>query len=63
MTVVFLADTCCSGASGGKTFALSARAVLNNGFLERLAEGRKVIITTFGAGELVTEDLYLDGGH
>ncbi|OPX36579.1 MAG: hypothetical protein B1H11_07180, partial [Desulfobacteraceae bacterium 4484_190.1] len=62
--VVFLADTCYSGASGGKSFALSTRAVMNNGFLERLAEGRgKVIITASGAGELATEDPDLGGGH
>ncbi|WDN88460.1 hypothetical protein BuS5_01428 [Desulfosarcina sp. BuS5] len=37
---------------------------MNNGFLERLAEGRgKVIITASGAGELATEDPDLGGGH
>jgi len=62
--VVFLADTCYSGASGGKTLAMSTRASLNDNFLDRLAAGRgRVIITASGAGELAREDENLGGGH
>lgn len=62
--VIFLADTCYSGASGGKTFTANTRAVLSDNFLERMATGRgRVIITASGAGELAREDKQLDGGH
>ncbi len=62
--VVFLADTCYSGASGGKTLAMSTRASLNDNFLDRLAAGRgRIIITASGACELAREDENLGGGH
>lgn len=62
--VVFLADTCYSGASGGKTLAMATRASFNDNFLDRLAAGRgRVIITASGAGELAREDEKLGGGH
>ena len=62
--VVFLADTCYSGASGGKTLAMFTRTTLNDNFLDRLAAGRgRIIITASGAGELAREDENLGGGH
>jgi len=62
--IVFLADTCYSGASGGKTLSLNTRTSFNDTFLDRLAAGRgRVIITASGAGELALEDENLGGGH
>jgi len=62
--VVFLADTCYSGASGGKSLSINFKSHFNDNFLDRLAEGRgRVIITASGAGELAREDKELGGGH
>ena len=55
--IVFIADTCYSGASGGRTvFTGNRKAVLNDDFLERLASGKgRVIITASGANEVSRE--------
>lgn len=55
--LVFLADACYSGASGGRTVSVSGlRANLSDRFLERLAAGKgKVIITASGANEVSVE--------
>jgi len=61
--VVFLADTCYSGASGGKTLPSPQRAVLSAEFLERISRGKgRVIITASGANELSREDIGLGHG-
>ncbi len=62
--VVFLADTCYSGASGGRTLSSATRATLSDSFLDRLSAGRgRVIMTASGPGELAREDKKLGGGH
>ncbi len=55
--LVFLADACYSGASGGRTVSVSGvRANLSDRFLERLAGGKgKVIITASSANEVSVE--------
>ncbi|MBN2298366.1 MAG: caspase family protein [Deltaproteobacteria bacterium] len=62
--VVFLADTCYSGASGGRTLSSATRATLSDAFLDRLSAGRgRVIMTASGPGELAREDKKLGNGH
>ena len=55
--LVFVADACYSGASGGRTVSISGvRANLSDRFLERLAGGKgKVIITASSANEVSVE--------
>jgi len=55
--LVFVADACYSGASGGRTVSVSGvRANLSDRFLERLAGGKgKVIITASSANEVSVE--------
>jgi uncharacterized caspase-like protein len=55
--LVFIADSCYSGASGGRTVNVTGmRANLTDGFLERVAGGRgKVIITASAANEVSVE--------
>jgi hypothetical protein len=55
--LVFLADSCYSGASGGRTVGTGGiRANISDTFLERLAGGRgKVIITASAANEVSVE--------
>jgi primosomal protein N'' len=55
--MVFIADACYSGGSGGRTVpAAGVRANLNDGFLERIAGGRgKVILTASAANEVSVE--------
>jgi len=55
--VVFLADTCYSGAAGGKTVATGLyRATIADDFLRRLAKGRgRVVVTASGPNELALE--------
>jgi len=55
--LVFIADACYSGASGGRTVSASGiRASVSDTFLERLAGGKgKIIITASGANEVSME--------
>jgi hypothetical protein len=55
--LVFIADACYSGGSGGRTISISGlRANIGDGFLERVAGGRgKVIITASAANEVSVE--------
>ncbi|MGD8882833.1 MAG: caspase family protein [Desulfobacterales bacterium] len=55
--LVFVADACYSGASGGRTVSVTeVRANLSDRFLERLAGGKgKVIITASSANEVSVE--------
>jgi hypothetical protein len=62
--LVFLADACYSGASGGRTVSVTeVRANLSDRFLERLAGGKgKVIITASSANEVSVEKEELGHG-
>ena len=55
--LVFIGDTCYSGASGGRTiFAGGTRANVSGAFLERLSQGKgRVIITASNANEVSAE--------
>ena len=62
--MVFIADACYSGGSGGRTISVSGiRANIADGFLERVAGGRgKVIITASSANEVSVEKDELQHG-
>ncbi|MGD2184849.1 MAG: caspase family protein, partial [Desulfobacterales bacterium] len=62
--IIFIADSCYSGASGGRTISLSGvRANISDAFLDRIAAGRgTVIITASGANEVSAEDENLQHG-
>jgi hypothetical protein len=55
--LVFIADTCYSGASGGRTIlAGETRANVSGGFLERLSQGKgRMILTASDANEVSFE--------
>ena len=55
--LIFIADACYSGASGGRTVSISGvRANISDAFLERIAGGKgKVIITASSASEVSVE--------
>jgi uncharacterized caspase-like protein len=55
--LVFISDTCYSGASGGRTVpALGARANVSGAFLDRISQGKgRVIITASDANEVSVE--------
>ena len=62
--LVFIADSCYSGASGGRTVSVtSTRANIADGYLERVAGGRgRVIITASSANEVSVEKDELQHG-
>jgi uncharacterized caspase-like protein len=62
--LVFIADACYSGGSGGRTISIvDTRANIGDGFLERVAGGRgKVIITASSANEVSVEKDELQHG-
>ena len=62
--LVFISDTCYSGASGGRTVALlGARANLSGGFLDRLSHGKgRVMLTASDANEISIEKDELNHG-
>ena len=63
--LVFIGDTCYSGASGGRTIlaAGGARANVSGAFLERLSQGKgRVILTASDANELSAEEDELKHG-
>jgi len=62
--IIFIADACYSGASGGRTISLSGiRANISDAFLDRIAGGKgTVIMTASGANEVSAEDEKLQHG-
>jgi uncharacterized caspase-like protein len=62
--LIFIADSCYSGASGGRTISVTGtRANITDGFLERISGGRgKVIITASAANEVSVEKDELQHG-
>jgi uncharacterized caspase-like protein len=62
--LVFIADSCYSGASGGRTIDVSGiRATISDAFLDRVASGKgRVIITASGANEVSAEDDHFKQG-
>lgn len=55
--VIFITDSCYSGATAGRTFSTAARrATLSDGFLNRLSKGKgRVVLTASRAGEVSEE--------
>ena len=62
--LVFLVDSCYSGASGGRTISLTGmRANISDAFLDRIASGKgRIILTASGANEVSAEDEKLHHG-
>jgi hypothetical protein len=62
--LVFIADSCYSGASGGRTISLTGiRANISDAFLDRIATGKgRIILTASGANEVSAEDEKLHHG-
>jgi hypothetical protein len=62
--LVFIADSCYSGASGGRTIDISGiRATISEAFLDRIAGGKgRVIMTASGANEVSAESDSLKQG-
>jgi hypothetical protein len=62
--LVFIADSCYSGASGGRTISLTGiRANISDTFLDRIATGKgRIILTASGANEVSAEDEKLHHG-
>jgi HEAT repeat protein len=62
--LIFIADTCYSGASGGRTMlAAKTRASLSDRFYDRISKGRgRVIISSCSANEVSKEDDSLQHG-
>ncbi len=62
--LIFLADACYSGASGGRTVSFTdVRATLSEAFLERISSGKgKIIITASSANEVSVEKEELGHG-
>jgi hypothetical protein len=62
--LIFIADSCYSGASGGRTISLTEiRANISDAFLDRIATGKgKIILTASGANEVSAEKKHLQHG-
>jgi len=62
--LVFIVDTCYSGASGGRTISVAdIRAGISEGFLDRITGGKgKIILTASGANEVSAESDELQHG-
>jgi len=62
--LIFIADSCYSGASGGRTLnSAGIRANISEAFLDRIAAGKgRVILTASSANEVSTEDEKLQHG-
>ena len=62
--LVFLADSCYSGASGGRTIGIAGtRSNISENFLDRVASGKgRVIITASGSNEVSAENEVLQHG-
>ena len=55
--LIFIADACYSGASGGRTIGIKRmRANISDAFIDRISSGKgRVIITASGANEISAE--------
>jgi hypothetical protein len=62
--LIFIADACYSGASGGRTITLTGvRTNISEGFLDRIVSGKgRVILTASGPNEVSGEDDKLKHG-
>jgi len=62
--LIFIADSCYSGASGGRTIRVSGiRANISDAFLDRITVGKgTIIMTASSANEVSTEDENLQHG-
>ena len=62
--LVFIVDSCYSGASGGRTVSLAGiRASLSDAYLDRIAGGKgRIILTASGANEVSSENEELHHG-
>ena len=62
--IIFIADSCYSGASGGRTVSFSdVRANISDAFLDRIIGGKgTIIITASGANEVSVENEELGHG-
>jgi hypothetical protein len=62
--LIFIADACYSGASGGRTISMTGmRANISDAFLDRIARGKgRIILTASGANEVSGEDDKLKHG-
>ncbi|MBW1614654.1 MAG: caspase family protein, partial [Deltaproteobacteria bacterium] len=62
--LIFIADSCYSGASGGRTISVTGmRANISDAFLDRIAGGKgRIILTASGANEVSSEDEKLQHG-
>jgi hypothetical protein len=62
--LIFIADACYSGASGGRTIRMTGmRANISDAFLDRIARGKgRIILTASGANEVSGEDDKLKHG-
>jgi hypothetical protein len=62
--IIFIADACYSGASGGRTISLTGiRSNISDAFLDRITAGKgTVIMTASGANEVSAEDEKLQHG-
>ena len=62
--LVFIADSCYSGASGGRTVSIEGiRANISDSFINRIAEGKgRIIMTASAANEVSAEDDTLQHG-
>lgn len=62
--LIFIADSCYSGASGGRTISLTEiRTNISDAFLDRIATGKgKIILTASGANEVSAEKKHLQHG-
>jgi hypothetical protein len=55
--IIFIADTCFSGATTGRTFATaSRRAVVSDAFLSRLSKGRGRVVLTASRANQVSQE-------
>ena len=62
--LIFIADSCYSGASGGRTISLTGvRSHISDSFMDRIAAGKgKIILTASGANEVSEENAKLQHG-
>lgn len=62
--LVFIADSCYSGASGGRTIDITGiRANISDGFMDRVAAGKgRIIMTASAANEVSVENDHLGHG-
>ena len=63
-SLIFIADSCYSGASGGRTVSVGGiRSTLSDNFIDRIASGKgRVILTASAANEVSMEDELLEHG-